>query len=513
MKKFISIVLVALMLCFSAHAMEWDYDKGSKVLSAEEEKEWEDAIEAKRRDPEGQKKLPVIRPAVYAERLSFTIDVKGKELASPLSDIAGRGSYITAYVVREWGYNSWTFSLKGEGGTMRMESRLPDALSLEISGSLLKFKTIDIRAFNGEAYYDINDRRELRNELADKNKGDGPANSIYIRGEAVDGKIENLQVWQPYIMNSGVREGLGYGEFITTGKGMQTDVLDCRDVKYEVWRDIDMENDITVYSVFSVSRDKQEYQELMKRQEDIIENYSKYEYDHGPTNNYKDPFKWTEYGGDGVSYVHDAYTDYELSAAMPPIMGSLVPAFKGIGDAKELSVQGIVETINGSYYDVEPILKISGTSGDAYFEVGGIANNSDMWEITPQYAKQMGLKNTMSNNKYKAITFLMCRIKDYKDYIKYLDRTKPQESLEMVMLYKDVEKTEIDALVLRYKTSLDTVEEQVFTVDDGRLTLTGEAKYIGLNRYYESWNFHMVPEEAGVDYLGKYLDWIGVEWR
>ena len=501
MKRLISSVLLFLLLSLYAttsFAQYWDYDKGDLILTEEEEQAFWNAVEEKRRDPADHKEMPEVYPAEYIERLSFTIDVKGKHISSFLSSIAGKGDEITAFVYLTRGSSAWTLSLKGQGGTARLLYYLPinfggynystgtdRVLKFEM-GYMFEFNDEDFRSEIYRHYdHDVSERfsdkivfdRSVNNTLY--------AGTVYISGDPMNGNIDNLKVWMPFESYRGTSPNDGH--FPEKVDDYQYDVLNCRNVKYEYLGD-DMLNDKwCMYKLLGISTDLDYYYQELRRRDAFEKEHA---YDHGPKSNYKTPLKWTEYIYEGGENEFDAYINGTTIAPMPPLISSMIPSMSGIGIVSEMRIHSIVETRNSEKWDSCPMIELVGERGStAWFDIGTFAPNSD----DPSSPRP---------NNPKAIYLKMSRIKDFKDLIKYEDLTKTAETFELFYYFTDESKDELDHMTLRYKTSTGKTEE--ITIQGSRLTYEGDPEA------FRGW-WNSGSEET--DYFGEYLDRMGIEWR
>ena len=435
----------------------WNWDKGCWELTDLGREIWEEAIEVRNENPSAYKFTPAAVPDVCEERMNFTINVKNKDLAPFMEDIAGHGNEIEATIYRSRNFGldvsrTWDLALQGEGGRALLRCVVMNTFGEydhNNVGSILCFPLESLMDDSG------------------KNLGFKPDDGykyLYVKANPKGGDIFNLQVWMP---DRGVSHeidgGLLNGEFITdTDRGQsQTDILKCKDVDYEYCGDPEkFENGKNLYTLFSVSHDVDEYIAEMKRKEEFAK---KYDYDEGPDNNHKKPMRYDSWNGkdDGGSVHHDFNIVFEIKAKLPFLNTSAFQYLKGIGDSPEITIFGIQNTTNGEVDDFDfpyPLMRVKGSKGEVWFDISMSAGDSDDGGSAVPGASYVRL--------YK--------LKDFKNWVKYEDLTKPDEEISFVAYFDPETKTKLEKIVFDFGPLTDSGEKEAWTVYADRLSFTGD---------------------------------------
>ena len=491
MKKIIAIICglaitLTSVVSFAKPSYEyryWDFETESMVLTEEGQKLWEDALEARKEDPAANKDWPPTYPLRCEERLTFKMNVKGKYIAPILSDVAGNGNIIRCSISQ---YDrAWYLSLKGNGGTKVFTAGVPmgfEGFNHNTTGSILTFNTYWYVDEDGQGAFD----EDLFNSDSDYPR------AIYVKGTPKGGKIDSLQLWLPFHKLWDEEIGdyrwlhstakIDFGEFNPDVEG-QTDVLDCYDIKYEYTGDpTKFEGGRNLYTLLGVGHDEEAYIEEIRKKSELAK---KYAYDEGPDNNHKKPLRYKSWNGkmDGGYIQYDFDVLFAGRASLADLNTGAYQYLKGVGQNAAVTVMGIETTRDGKpYASPYPMVCVKGSRGEAWFDISMMAYNSDD-----------GNPDTNS----KAVYSKLYKLKNFKDFVKYEDLTKPDDEIEMILYFKDEAKTELDKIVFNFGP-LSMGKEELWTIDAERFDFIGD---IGSMMMYDNMD---------EDYFGYVLDMLGI---
>ena len=454
----------------------WDFETESWELTKEGQELWEEALKARRENPAENKDRPEDFPYKCVERLTFKADAKGKYLAGELADVVGSGYTVTGsisqYQTGPSDGGCWYLSLKGKGGTRVFFLGVPngwEGFNYTTTGNVMEFPTYQY--INGDGH-------EVKNWDYYKTDSDF-SYYIYVSGKPRDGKVAELNIWQPLRRRFDEEERV----YLPLPDG-DTDVLDCYDIKYEYTGASEtFENGRNLYTLLGVSDDVNEYMAEQKKKEEFRD---KYAYDEGPLNNHKKPLRYKSWNGkdDGGYHQWDFNLVFAGRADISDMNTGAYQYLKGIGDGAYVSLVGLETTRDGLPYDSPyPMVRVKGNKGEAWFDISTMSVRSD---------------NGEADSNPRAVYVTLYKLKGLTDFVKYEDLTAADEEITMVLYFRDDKMTEPDRIVFDFGP-LNIPGRAAWTVERDDFDFTGDIACL---------TEECIVEE---DHFGHILDMLGIE--
>lgn len=462
---------------------EWDIEKGEFRLTKEGEELFKKSLEEKRKNPSKPiSKYDTAYPLPKPEKLYFSANLRGKNVGPLLKEVAGNGNTVNGIITRYEDDAEWFLTIEGDGGNFVIGTFIQSTSFNRVELRYMTDKNLSFYTSRAIYYNNKKINDEEREELMERLK-----DCIHISGEASNNEVTSLRIGSDFYSILYNRPN--------KDDQQHYDIVEC-DIKYY---QPPSKTKYMVYGlpvIFNLSTNGRIVLDRMQRDQEYLKENA---YDTGTFKNYKTPLKWTEVTLDG-KYEWDAYVNSSYTVGLPPLMSAKIPAMRGIGDTRELSIRSYMKTLDGKDWEAIPLVRITGDCGEAWFALSDLTLGAD--RLSPHQGE--GAAN--------ALLLKMYRLKDFKDLVMYEDKSDPQY-LELVFYFADqgVDKIgdislgaddfKVERIMLRYMTAEGVNEELSIPIE--KFTVEGDPLA------FRSW----WPSTGADDSFGDYLDDLGIEWR